>query len=702
MPVFTLLTVIVLIMEISGQSVRYVVTCTPNWNHIYTGESVTLTCDVGPNENINDHYIYWYKDNEIIQREQHEFIISQAKYPDAGDYECSSASGVRSHVFTLYVADKGYNKFRVTFSPNYRNIFVGEEMTMSCETGPSASRNQKYVWYKDGNQLMTEKKDIKTYSARREYSGIFECGVQNLNFPVRLDVSDDVYIILQYPPNILEGDSVDLRCHSNPYSTYSKADEKTTIFYKDGAIIIKSKEIFHLPSATKSMSGIYRCEKTAIDGEVLKAEEIFVFVQDLFTRPEIKAPDNIKEGDALTLTCDTRRNPLREDTELRFTFYRNGQEVISSNSNTYQIQSAQLEDSGNYTCEVRTVLGTVMKMSDVTPIRITAAVNKPNLKLLPNKMVLGDDIILRCESSKGSLPIYYLFYHNETLFGNMTIHQKGAAELRLTVRSLTMGGLYYCASYNDFQTQHQQSAADNLLVVEPVADISITADTEGEGYVLGQSLTLTCSVRRGTSISIFWWHNETSVEEDSEFYQLQDNGKILSIHSLQYHHEGTYRCCAKNKLSVNRTFSVLSEIRSVNILKLNAAGLITIFVFTGFFIRFLSLITLSSPFSSHDRSIQWIVPGIGLLVIILAYQQGRILTMEMKVAPILTSKQCKLLPPTQLVLPEMISGRLPTPRLSAPNSIQVAKRMKRLQGYLTLRISTVPSQPLSSIIISKI
>ncbi|XP_066428554.1 Fc receptor-like protein 3 [Eleutherodactylus coqui] len=465
-------------------------------------------------------------------------------------------------------------------------------MTMSCETGPSASRNQEYVWYKDGKQLRKkQEKDLRIDWARREDSGKYACGSYNLYYPVRLDVSGYPYIILQTPPNILEGDSVDLRCHSKPYSTYSKADEKTTIFYKDGAIIQKSKEILHLPSATTSMSGIYRCEKTAIDGEVLKAEEIFVFVQDLFTSPEIKAPYNIKEGDALTLTCDTRRNPLREDTELLFTFYRSGQKVQEvTSSNTYRIQSAQLEDSGNYTCEVRTVLGTVMKMSDVTPIRIIelfmkpklqihqqrvqegvkvtlkcqspslfpyrftfykdsqivqssiyrdkyvisqaseehtgtytcsltykgisknstglillvqTAVSKPNLMLLPNEVVLGDDTILRCESSKGSLPIYYLFYHNETLLGNMTIHKKGAAELRLTVRSLTMGGLYYCASYNDLQTQHQQSAADNLLVVEPVADISITADTEGEGYVLGQSLTLTCSVRRGTSISIF-------------------------------------------------------------------------------------------------------------------------------------------------------------------------------------------------------
>ncbi|XP_075139685.1 Fc receptor-like protein 2 [Leptodactylus fuscus] len=234
----------------------------------------------------------------------------------------------------------------------------------------------------------------------------------------------------------------------------------------------------------------------------------------------------------MTLRCDTRRNPLREDTELQFIFYRNGQIVqnisSSTSSSTYTVQPAQLEDSGNYTCEVRTPSDTVMKMSDTSYISITelfskpelqidpemvqegdnvtikcghtlsykynpitfykdsqvvqyedsndeyvipsaseddtgnykcsllyggiyknsseikvlvhAAVNKPHLMLSPNKVVMGDDIVLRCESTKGSLPIYYQFYHSHTLLGNVTIHQKEAAELPMTITSVTMDG----------------------------------------------------------------------------------------------------------------------------------------------------------------------------------------------------------------------------------------------------------------------
>ncbi|XP_075700648.1 Fc receptor-like protein 5 [Rhinoderma darwinii] len=518
-----------LIMENSGESLRYMVTCTPNWNHIYIGDSVTLKCNIGPTENINNYNFYWYKDEKYPRQQKQEFTISGAKLSDAGDYECRTRSGDRSYLFSLYVIDKDYHK-----------------------------------------------------------------------------------VILQTPPNILEGDSLDLRCHSSPGDN-DEEEEEATKFFKDGVIVQESKHILHLQNVTKATTGIYRCEKF-YTRKVLKAEETFIFIQDLFTSPEIKAPYLIKEGDVLTLSCDTRRNPLRHGTPLEFTFYRNGQIVQEfRSSDSYTVQSAQLEDSGNYICEVRTPLDTVRKMSDVSYISIRVAVVKPNLMLLPNTVAVGDDTVLRCESLKGSLPIYYLFYHNQTILGNITVHQNEAAELNRKIKSLSMGGLYYCASYNDFHTQHQHSEEANLLVMEPVADINITLDTGGEDFILGASLTFTCSVQHGTSVSFFWQHNKTVAKQSSELYQLQDDGKVLYIQSLRHHHKGSYQCNASNKLSVLRTFSVLSEIRNVNILELSAV----------------------------DHRIQWSMLGILLLAIIIAV--GLLLTYRDKIVSL---GRCKKKPPT--------------------------------------------------------
>ncbi|XP_040188780.1 Fc receptor-like A [Rana temporaria] len=68
----------------------------------------------------------------------------------------------------------------------------------------------------------------------------------------------------------------------------------------------------------------------------------------------------------MTVRCDTRLDPLRGGTELYFAFYRDGRTVREfSISDKYRV-----EDSGNYTCEVRRASDTVRKMSDGLHIQI--------------------------------------------------------------------------------------------------------------------------------------------------------------------------------------------------------------------------------------------------------------------------------------------------------------------------------------------
>ncbi|KAM4012900.1 Fc receptor-like protein 3 [Anomaloglossus baeobatrachus] len=642
-------------MENSVQSAWYVVTSSPNWNHIYTGDSVTLKCDIGANENIDKYNFYWYKNDIQIQQGEQEFTIKKARDGDVGEYKCWTRSGDGSHPLRLYVVDKDsvIRRPTVIFSPNYMNIFDGEKMEISCEDGSAKTRSQEDEWYKNNQRLWNHKKSITIHSAISNDSGNYKCRKwSRYSYPFRLEVypEDNSKVILQTPPNIVEGDHLDFRCHSSRHYN----EEEDTTFYKEGAIIQTIEHILHLPNVNKSMTGTYWCEKLLKNEELLKAKETYIRVQDLFTSPKIQVSSSRIEGDPMTLTCDTRRNPLRDDTELHFTFYRNGQKLkYMGLSDKYSVRSAQLEDSGYYTCEVRTPSHTVMKQSDVSYISITElfmkptlhihpkevhegnivtitclysqwlysstytfyrdsqtvqsesykkeyiipyasekdtgsyqcsqtnesiskkspeqmilvqlAVNQPILMVSPNNVAVGDEAVLRCLSSKGSHPIQYLFYHNETILRNITVPRKKAAELKITINSLTMGGLYSCASYNDVQTQHQHSQKVNLLVMEPVSDIDITTDKEGEAFALGESLTFTCTIQRGTSISVSWLHNNTVVTQNSELYHMQDNGKILYIDSLQHYHKGTYQCNAKNGLSVNRTFSVISEIRKINV-----------------------------------------------------------------------------------------------------------------------------------------
>ncbi|XP_072284768.1 high affinity immunoglobulin gamma Fc receptor I-like [Pyxicephalus adspersus] len=228
----------------------------------------------------------------------------------------------------LFYVQRGAIRPVVSLAPNWGNIIQGDPVTLMCNCRISAG---------------------------------------DISDPITLNVTN-TYLILQRPPSaIYEGDPLTLRCHHNKdYWGFE------TQFYKDNKEIksqVTDSE-FHVDKVDLNTTGHYRCTKQISSPDYSdyteSSDEFSVSVKELFPPPEIKVtPYRVKEGGDMTVTCDTRPDPLRGGTKLQFAFYRDGRNVQEFNvSDTYRVRSAQLEDSGNYTCEVKTVSGTVKKMSD--------------------------------------------------------------------------------------------------------------------------------------------------------------------------------------------------------------------------------------------------------------------------------------------------------------------------------------------------
>ncbi|XP_041429921.1 Fc receptor-like protein 5 [Xenopus laevis] len=216
-------------------------------------------------------------------------------------------------------------------------------------------------------------------------------------------------LILQAPPDVYEGDSLSLRCHCRTgYKT------RNTVFYMDNKIIESpvSESELHIGRVDVSASGTYKCESEILNGDTTygnyKTTSRYISVSELFSTPQITVDlYSWTEGNQINITCDTKLSPHRETTELQFVFYRNGHNVQGfSLSNQYGVPSAQLEDSGNYTCEVQTPTGSVRKRSNVMTVEIqdgnqTGAVQN-TVRLVLSGVIF---IIILC----------LLFYHKKTM-----------------------------------------------------------------------------------------------------------------------------------------------------------------------------------------------------------------------------------------------------------------------------------------------
>ncbi|XP_073495572.1 uncharacterized protein [Phyllobates terribilis] len=185
---------------------------------------------------------------------------------------------------------------------------------------------------------------------------------ENISEAVLLNVTKGP-VILQSPPFVYEGDDLILRCHSGSKDSqerivFYKNNEKLPSFANDSEILLRAETAEYKCTRQEGATSTITVYKKYSDKTVIS-------VQELFSTPKINLtqPVTIEDG-GTTLTCVTRLSPHRPTTRLHFAFYRDGQEVLAFGlSDKCEVSPTRLENSGNYSCVVRTLDGKVWKKS---------------------------------------------------------------------------------------------------------------------------------------------------------------------------------------------------------------------------------------------------------------------------------------------------------------------------------------------------
>ncbi|XP_063802984.1 Fc receptor-like A [Pseudophryne corroboree] len=318
----------------------------------------------------------------------------------------------------------------VTFTPDWRKMFYNETLTLGCTGLSNAQGNQTYIWYRNNNKLDISQQYFTIASIQLYDRAQYQCqtGSSNRSEAVRPHVITDL-TILRVPRYVFEGDILIVKCDS-------RLDVNTTnaviTFYKN-AKYLKAKSTdsnVFIGKVDLSVAGRYSCMKKALFNNVEKTseDEESISVTELFSVPEIKIhPYTISMNAEMTLTCVTTLHPLKAGTELYFAFYKNGWHVQGlSLSNKYIVQSAKAEDSGDYTCEVRTATNSVWKMSQISTIQVQY-IFKPVVTFRPNwnKILRGGSITLQCDDRsvlQGS-KTYSWYKDNSRLYSDLQTYR---------------------------------------------------------------------------------------------------------------------------------------------------------------------------------------------------------------------------------------------------------------------------------------
>uniref|UniRef100_A0A6I8RCL0 Fc receptor-like protein 6 n=1 Tax=Xenopus tropicalis TaxID=8364 RepID=A0A6I8RCL0_XENTR len=347
---------------------------------INKGDTLLLRCHSRPKDNARN--ALFYKGNMSVQHLGADSVLrlEEVDGDATGSYRCSIMIGLQIYLSNEEFISVTEERLKplISLSPQWGTILTDDFVILTCNAASAARGTRTYSWYKNGNWISGNQQSLEIENAEVTDRGDYQCqaGASQRSAPVTLDVRND-FVILQAPPSVYEGDSLTLNCYSLP-----GYNGRNTVFYRDNSTLETQPTDSYLRIGTVNWntSGTYRCAKEVnyydyfyhSYGFYTHSAEVIISVSELFTLPQITvSSDLVIEGDHMTITCDTELRPHRETTELQFAFYRNGHHVQGfSLSNQYGVPSAQLEDSGNYTCEVQTPTGSVRKRSNIVVIQI--------------------------------------------------------------------------------------------------------------------------------------------------------------------------------------------------------------------------------------------------------------------------------------------------------------------------------------------
>ncbi|MGH0139570.1 UNVERIFIED_CONTAM: hypothetical protein FKN15_036139 [Acipenser sinensis] len=281
-----------------------VLTLQPAWTQIFSGETVTLRCEVEGDS--ADWRFKQHRDggeeagcsDQYSRRDGDSCTISYAQNSHNGVYWCESASGQEcSNAITLTVS----NQWVILQTPP-QPVFEGDTLTLRCliRDGYKATR---VAFYKDNEELQSQadtelsvdrvsKSDEGSYKCRAWWSSSTYSGN-----------SAEVRVSVRASPGaaVKEGEALNLTCEAAVNKT--PRPELHYSIVRDGEPVTNSTDsaLYSIASTEKSHTGSYTC---AVESQGVKksSQELHIELQ---RKPRIRIRSSQQRGLSSPAVCST-------------------------------------------------------------------------------------------------------------------------------------------------------------------------------------------------------------------------------------------------------------------------------------------------------------------------------------------------------------------------------------------------------------
>ncbi|KAA0706075.1 hypothetical protein E1301_Tti022506 [Triplophysa tibetana] len=538
---------------------RATVSVTPDTS-VFTGETVTLKCEIEEQYRSLDWRYLWYKDRSAVSNTHpytvntNTLTISSVTTSDQSQYWCKTerhgrpqTSQTSSAVHLTVIGSKP--KAELT-SDTEGSVLTGNTVTLTCLMNQFTG--WKFYWYKHTQNTEKTTTDTNTYTmsnVRVSDGGQFWCRAGRGNPVYYTDYSDVLWInvtespkaVLSVEPDkqLFSGETVTLRCEIQ-----TKQDTEWT--YSWTVKPYNMKRNFNCETQEckirvyRHHSGEYSCMGKIKDQNSEKSDAVTLTVSSYKPKTVLRVSPQqwLTEGDSVTLMCEVNRS----STGWTFSWFTehnlsSGYDLVSDSSGgskgNYTVSSAALKHTGVYVCGAERgdpVYHT--HNSSTQPLWITGVSSSVSLIIRPNRTqhFSSESLSLSCEDHRNSTGWTVRRYTNtlETC-SSSSVRSKGT-ESTCTIRSLITSdtGVYWCESESGHKLHPVNISIHNGDVI---LDSPVHPVTEGD------SLTLHCLYRDKNPSNL-----RAEFYKDGSVVQNQTTGDMMIISTVSKSHEGFYYC----------------------------------------------------------------------------------------------------------------------------------------------------------------
>uniref|UniRef100_A0A673J7F9 Obscurin like cytoskeletal adaptor 1b n=1 Tax=Sinocyclocheilus rhinocerous TaxID=307959 RepID=A0A673J7F9_9TELE len=420
-----------------------------------------------------------------------------------------------------------------------KSIEAGSPIALRCELSDPLAQ---VSWYKDGVKLLPQSGlDFKSKGTERQmivqiaefyHSGVYSCKTRGDAVHFNVDVKAPP-VMFSAVPEIEKNKSVEAGW---PIILQCEISDPTALvqWYKDGlqllpqsGVYIQSQHTMRtlvIQSANVSHSGFYSCN-TADD-----ISEFFVDVKGDIQYPNYN----------LLLCCQVSRSDATAQ------WYKDGVElkpcdnVLIEAENTIRrliILSAQLSDSGTYTCRAGNS-ALIFKVNVREP---------PVMIVYPKEDVhldryTSERMVLSCEISRPNATVRWYRDGLEVEESDSLILEVDGVYRRLIIPKPTVkdSAEYVCDTADDSVTFFVNIAGPPVRFIRP------RKMAYGVEKLVGDTVDLECEVSRPNA-EVSWKKDGVEIEENSNITITEDGtSRQLTIHSAAFEDAGQYVCDARD------------------------------------------------------------------------------------------------------------------------------------------------------------